>query len=520
MLRVRKAERTTERQERESLTPHTRLRQYIAAGVVAIAVAVAALVTPNALAGSDRSDPDAQAQAAGTNGAAVPKLGWKQCAKTFRCTTAKVPMNYRNPHGKTIKLALLKRPADDQKHKIGTIFYNPGGPGVSGIGLVQQAADKLVSREALAKFDLVGFDPRGVSRSTPLRCFRTPKEEASVQQPAFPMKPEQSGAYLATAKRYTELCARNGGKMLSHMSTANVARDLDLLRAAVGDKKLTYYGTSYGTYLGAVYANMFPDRVRALALEGVVDPKAYQGDSIVGPALNSDGATQSTMNAFFRACDKAGQRTCALADGTAGGSQRKFDAIAERSRVKPIPVGDKAVGYPQLIQTTVDTLYTVRGWSPLATQLEGLYRQITNAPDKDQTTAGASGAAQLKQQAAPGGEQQDDPLRGALPPAVDNEDASHHGVVCADRNSPRSQADWPRMAAERDKATPGFGSYWTFDSAECATWPSKDQDRYTGDFDARTASPALIVNSRFDPNTDYESPSPSPAPCQGRSSSR
>jgi pimeloyl-ACP methyl ester carboxylesterase len=134
-----------------------------------------------------------------------------------------------------------------------------------------------------------------------------------------------------------------------------------------------------------------------------------------------------------------------------------------------------------------------------------MYKNIVTGPGKSRAAAGASVAAELEQQAELGGKKKDDPLRGALPPAVDNEQESHHGVVCTDRNSPRSQAVWPRTAAERDKITPGFGSYWTFDSAECATWPSKDRDRYTGDFEARTSNPTLIVNAKFDPSTHYRS---------------
>jgi pimeloyl-ACP methyl ester carboxylesterase len=494
---------------RRGLWPRDKIRrrQYAAVVLSGAVVVAAALVAPNALAGSDRSapgTPDA-AQPGGVAGTTVPELKWKRCAKTFRCATAKVPLDYRKPHGKTIKLALLKRPAGDQKNKTGTVFFNPGGPGESGVESVMEFGDKLVSRPALKKFDLVGFDPRGVSRSTPLRCFRTPDEAASVDLPTFPMKPEQTGAFMAKAKRYTELCKRNDRKMLTHMSTGTVARDLDLLRAAVGDKKLTYYGVSYGTYLGTVYGNMFPDRVRALALEGVVEPKGYQGGSIFGPAIEADRASHSTLKAFMRACDQAGQRACALADDTAGGAQRKFDAVVERLSAEPVPGKDGPYGHPQLLDTVFEGLLYVGGWSALAGQLEEMHKQIVEGPGKNNPAAGAAIADRLTRQTEAGEGQQDDPLRGALPPAVDNSIAAQLGIMCTDGDGSRDQAAWPRTAAERDKIAPGFGSYWTFGSAQCATWPGKDHDRYAGNFDARTASPALIVNATLDPSTHHNS---------------
>jgi pimeloyl-ACP methyl ester carboxylesterase len=188
-----------------------------------------------------------------------------------------VPLDYDRPKGKQITLALTRLPAADPGRRIGSLFINPGGPGGSGVEFVQGAGPFLYSDEVRARFDLVGFDPRGIIGSTPLRCYDTLDETlADFSTPfQFPVTREEERIWIRSDRAIARACAEHGGPILNHMSTASVARDMDLLRRAVGDAKLTYAGYSYGSYLGSTYANLFPGKVRALVVDGVLDPVAW-----------------------------------------------------------------------------------------------------------------------------------------------------------------------------------------------------------------------------------------------------
>src|SRR5262245_29096754 len=195
-------------------------------------------------------------------------LSWSPCNRDvgpLECTTVQVPLDYDQPQGATVSIAMVRLPAADPATKIGSLFLNPGGPGGSGV-------DELLSvvpfiPPPLRLFDVIGFDPRGIARSTALRCFGTPKQWGPYFTPfAFPITAGEEEIWI-TADRYLDsACEQRAGRIIDHMATADVARDLDLMREAVGDQKLTYYGISYGSYLGQTYANMFPDKVRAVAI--------------------------------------------------------------------------------------------------------------------------------------------------------------------------------------------------------------------------------------------------------------
>jgi pimeloyl-ACP methyl ester carboxylesterase len=213
-----------------------------------------------------------------------------------------VPLDYDRPRNRRITLALIRLPATDQARRVGTLFPNPGGPGGSGVDFVRGAA-KLVYTPALrARFDIVGMDPRGVGGSTPVRCFASRAEEVAFEA-TYPYIPNPWQERLA-ARKSLELAARcwaRSGWLLPHLSTANVARDLDLLRQAVGDAGLNYLGYSYGTFLGATYANLFPGRVRALVLDSVINPALYarRQPGLLGPVpflrIGSDVGAAATL---------------------------------------------------------------------------------------------------------------------------------------------------------------------------------------------------------------------------------
>jgi pimeloyl-ACP methyl ester carboxylesterase len=273
------------------------------------------------------------------------RLNWSPCfgnvtaetATPYQCAIAQVPLDYDSPSGAAVQLSVVRIPARDQAHKIGSLFLNPGGPGGSGVDFTLffgPAAEIFWGPEVRDRFDLVGFDPRGVGRSTALRCFGNLRQSTQVFAPfVFPMTAEEEAMVAAGDALLARQCEQRGNKIGAHMSTANVARDLDRLRAAAGDAQLTYVGLSYGTYLGTTYANMFPDHVRAVVVDGVLDPVAWanvEGEIPFSTRLRSDAGAQTTLQKFFALCDA--NAACAFGPD----SEKRFAALADRLLVEPV----------------------------------------------------------------------------------------------------------------------------------------------------------------------------------------
>ena len=227
----------------------------------------------------DRTTP---AQARLVDRVPAPVLHWRPCRKTAQCATARLPLDYRHPDGAKIRIALLRIPAKDPRRRLGTLFVNPGGPGDSARDFAFSATvPPAVPRKILDRFDIVGADPRGVGGSTPIRCFTSQAQRARVEGPLtatpFPVTAAAQRTWIGAARALGRACSTTARPIASAMSTTEDARDMDVLRRALGDRKLTFLGVSYGSYLGLVYASMFPDRVRAMVLDGIVNPRAWAG---------------------------------------------------------------------------------------------------------------------------------------------------------------------------------------------------------------------------------------------------
>jgi len=452
--------------------------------LVAIATAAGLLAMPTAAA--------VPTQTAATATAAVPTLDWTDCGDGFQCATARVPLDYDHPHGAKISLALIRLPASDPARRIGSIFFNPGGPGGSGVEFVRALATVLYSAEVRARFDLVGFDPRGIIGSTPLRCFETFDEALAVLPPmAFPVTRAEERVWVGFDRALARACAQRGGPILNHMATGDVARDLDLLRRAVGDDKLSYVGYSYGSFLGATYANLFPGKVRALVVDGVLDPVAWttgRGDQArtlpFSTRLRSAKGTWETLKEFFRLCD-AGADNCAFSQGN---PQHRFAELAERLLEEPVQLPDDQGGtfpftYADLVVTALGAMYSPQEWPFLAEFLQQLW-------DLAQPEAAAATLRTLR--AHLGGLQQED-----YPNFVEG----FPGVACSETDNPNNVGAWARAARAQDQQFRYFGRPWTWITSICQPWPGWDADRYAGPWTRRTANPVLVVNPRFDPAT-------------------
>ena len=432
------------------------------------------------------------------------RVRWRAChpeaGPSFECASVEVPLDHDRPRGTKISIAMVRLPASDPQHKVGSIFLNPGGPGGSGVEFVLGIGPFLFSDEVRARFDLVGFDPRGIIGSDPLLCFRTLDEAFAAVPPfAFPMTSDEEALVQQLDRTLNRACQRRGGRIVDHMATADVARDLDLLRQAVGDSQLSYVGYSYGSFLGVTYANMFPERVRAVVVDGVLDPIAWttgRGDEAktlpFSTRLRSDAGAQATLEEFFRLCDEAGPASCAFAGDAAG----RFAALAEKLRAGPIEVVDPDSGvtfpfaYPDLIGFTLGNMYNSAGW-PFFAQVLALVEASAAPAVLGEAIRVSEEKSGLSARRRPGE---------LYPNFVEG----FPGVACSDSVNPDGHAYWSKAGADADAEFGYFGRIWTWASSPCAVWDGFDADRYLGPFNHSTANPVLVVGNLHDPATRYE----------------
>ncbi|MFJ6196112.1 alpha/beta hydrolase [Micromonospora sp. NPDC092111] len=490
-----------------------RTRSLTAAGIAglvlagsAVAPATAAPTAPHARPAS--SDRTSIAEARRVDSVPTPKLDWYACYGYAECATVRLPLDYDRPKGATTEIALLRVKARDQQARIGSLFLNPGGPGGSGTDIAL-AAPYFLGDDLLDRFDIVGVDPRGVAASDNVRCFPSVKEQTRAYaglNVAFPWTKDEEKAYLKSSKAVGTACSTTGRPLTGAMSTAEVARDMDVLRRAVGDKKLSYLGFSYGTALGQYYATMFPDRFRALVVDGVLNPEAWVGrgparDQLQETRLRSaDGAYRALREILVR-CDKAGPQACSLA---AGDPVASYELVAQRLRKKPVVIDDPDAGpftvsYADFVGASLSSLYSPDGWQSIVAITE----QLLAATDPGSVSPARLAEARraLGQRATQAREQQrryDFPYNNGLETFL--------GVDCTDAYHPKKLADWPALSAQEDRRAPYFGRAWAWATAPCArdAWTVRDSDAWTGPFDRRTAAPVLVVGNYWDPATNYQ----------------
>lgn len=414
----------------------------------------------------------------------APRLDWRPCVQgsPFDCATAKVPLDYGKPGGRTIELAVVRRKATGPGRRVGTLFFNPGGPG--GPGTVQMPQNyEFFPREVRERFDIVSWDPRGIGSSTAVNCFAGPQEAAdwNASKPTgFPVGEEERTEFVAAYADLARRCERKDPELLSHVSTADTARDLDQLRRSVGETQLNYYGISYGTILGATYANLFPGKVRAMTLDSNIRPGAWTNDASDDARLTtflrigSDRSAAATLNEFLDLCGSTTTARCAFSAGTPEATRAKFGRLTQRLRKEPVDTWT----YARTVAETVNSLYLVSGWADLAGRLEALWQGRVPEPA---------------------------PLPPAPPvpepnPYVGEEQAA--AVLCGDSPNPRDPGVYPALEEASAARAGDTGRFWTWATAGCTAWPTSP-DRYTGPWDKRTAHPILVVGTTYDPSTAY-----------------
>lgn len=418
--------------------------------------------------------------------APVAQITWHACPTdpTLECATYPVPLNYTRPAAGTVSLALYRHPATDPTHRIGTLFVNPGGPGDATL----KFTDKIVPTfypELAARFDILGMDPRGVGASTPIQCFPTDtaRDHALAQLEAVPLTQSEENAAARADRVFARSCAIHASPLLAHMSTADVARDLDTVRQAVGERQMTYLGQSYGTLLGATYVNLYPDRVRAMVLDAMVDPAARTSDSLAYEQQRAVGF-ESTLGAFLDACRRAGAG-CAFSSGN---PTEKFAQIRTRIWQGPLALPDATtMTASRLWNWLTGAIPNPGNYPAIAAYLQQIYTTTTSPsgpPSTDDTTSTTTDPGQ------------------ATSYSYNSADA-FSAIDCTDEQLPRTPDAWPQIAASFEHAAPTFGRGQAYSALPCATWPVTNTDHYTGPWNRITARTLLIVANLHDPNTPY-----------------
>ncbi|MBC6450487.1 alpha/beta hydrolase [Actinokineospora xionganensis] len=458
---------------------------------VGVAVALASAVAP----------PIAAADAAHLP---VPKIQWQQCPddKHLRCAMVPVPLDYADPRAKKISLRLVKRPADQPNRRIGTLFINNGGPGGSAADFAIGAGDML-GASTRQRFDIVGIDPRGIAGerncltegcgSEPVVCAAAPQDPPGPPAPAaaFPRSASEVTAQLAFDDFYRGLCDKRGNEILDHMSTADTARDMDLMRQAVGDRQLNYYGISYGSVLGATYAAMYPNKVRALIVDGVLDPVAWstgRGDDakyVASARFGSEYGAWESLHSAFAECDRVGVARCPAAGQASG----KFHRVVERLKQGDVDTPDGKLNYQEVMGTLLGAMYRPGNYPLIMDFVEAMHQQIFGAA----RVPSRAGDTWKKLRAAE---------RPAVPTFGDEVIApTFHGVLCADSVNPTDREAPVRSAAHAEANGPGFGELWSWISSPCVNWPGSSKSAFRGPYTVRTSTPLLIVGNTHDPAT-------------------
>jgi len=417
--------------------------------MLGLVLGLACLAAPASLAASVRST--------GISGSAappVPVLKWRPCQDGFQCAS-----------------------------RLGSLFVNGGGPSAQYVNVTSGYA--AIPAALQARYDIVGFDPRGFGASAPVRCFPTMAAEGrflSALPAGFPVGARQIARWDATWAAFDARCARRvRAGLLAHDSTADVARDMDLLRQAVGVRVLNYYGLSYGTALGAIYANLFPARVGRFVLDGNMDPVAYTtNDHARGLPMflrdREDEASAATLRAFLDLCGKAPATACAFTAGTPAATRAKFTTLIRRLRAHPVffPGTRQACGFACVVESV--PLTQVSSWQSGARVLQELWAATTaHASTAWPAGAAAAGYAGAEQSFA---------------------------LTCSDGPNPRRPAAYTAAALLAYSRSGPMGGLWAWPTEACAHWPAT-RDRYNGPWNRPTAHPILLLGITGDPDTPY-----------------
>jgi pimeloyl-ACP methyl ester carboxylesterase len=406
--------------------------------------------------------------------APAPVLTWTSCRDGFQCSALTVPLDYANRAKGTVSLRLIRLPTAEPARRVGALLVNPGGPGVSAVDFLRGYAPGAPAT-LRQRFDLVAFDPRGTTGSAPVRCLGTAELDRFFHVDPEPDDPAEVRALDQQNRLLAAGCARRSARILPHLSTADAARDMDSVRAALREPKLTYLGYSYGTALGAAYLDLYPTRVRAMVLDGALDPRSTWDQVLVGQAKGFEQA----FGSFLAWCDSH-RATCAFRRAVPGNLGAAYDAIAARVEKTPLPGdGKRTVGPGELSYGAGQALYSTSYWGFLGDALADANR--------------GDGSLLL---------QLSDLYLDRTPNGYSNTIEANYAVNCADKPWPRDIAAYQKLADRVRKEAPRFGPSIAWSGEGCAVWPVPATGRphtVTG----KGSPPIVVIGTTRDPATPY-----------------
>ena len=438
------------------------------------AIALAAVVAATACSGPPRvaqqsPSPSASAQNSPESSPTTGKVTWTACG-AYQCGSVTVPLDYSNPDNGTIDIALIKEPATNPSRRIGSLLVNPGGPGASGIEFVKQSGSMLTSLNV--RFDIIGFDPRGVGASAPIRCLSGPEEDAYNEVDPVADDAGEKQALIDADKAFAAGCEKRSGRVLPFVDTVSAARDIDAIREAVGDAKLTYLGFSYGTFLGETYAHLFPDHIRALVLDGVLDPSLNANDLLYAQIVSFE----QNLKAFFTDCQS--KPSCKW--GQSGDPYAKLMALMNELDTKPLIVSGRKLTRSIAIIGVLTPLYEPDAWPALDAGL-------TSAANGDGSTLMRFADLYLERNADG---------------TYSNQNDANSAINCLDRPVQPDLSYYDGLAAQYAQASQLFGPAEQYGNLLCAFWPVPATGT-AGPITADTAPPIVLVGGTGDPATPY-----------------
>ncbi|MEU6083832.1 alpha/beta hydrolase [Streptomyces sp. NPDC047108] len=422
------------------------------------------------------------------------KLSWKDCPAAtpmqgtapkpkplsdgtrFECADMKAPLDWSKQDGKTIDIALIRAKAKDSKRRLGSLVYNFGGPGASGVAMLPNHAPQSYMK-LHSRYDLVSFDPRGIGESDGVRCLDDKAVDASGDVDATPETPAEEKRATALMHETTEACRKNSGDVLPHVDTRSTARDMDLMRQVLGDKKLNYFGISYGTQLGGVYAHLYPKNVGKAVFDAVVDPTMGMEQDAKAQAAGFHLA----LSNFLKACADVGEECPTGTDPKQG--MKKVEALLKKLDRKPLPTQDgRKLNETRATNGIVSALYSEASWGELVAGLQ-------------EALSGTSGDTLLMLGDRMAG--RDDKGRYA------NTNNANAAVNCADQKQRFTRDDVHAKLPEMRKASPIFGPFTAWGLLGCSEWPVDGASDET-EVSAPGAAPILVIGTTGDPATPFE----------------